>query len=111
MTGEMHPQVVETLQLGQRLMSALNGQLHQLDTESFTGTDESETVTVNLDGHHWLTSLWVEDGLLRLGAETVQQRLNQALHNAHTAATEASEAARERLYGELAEIAEELGSR
>ncbi|GBE65221.1 hypothetical protein MFM001_16830 [Mycobacterium sp. MFM001] len=55
---------------------------------TFTGTDEYKSVEVTLNGHHQLLSVFISDGLLRLEAETVEQRLNEAVRNANNAATE-----------------------
>ncbi|MBY0442620.1 MAG: YbaB/EbfC family nucleoid-associated protein [Mycobacteriaceae bacterium] len=104
MTGSMHPQVSEVLEQAQQFTSALEEQMHWMDTESFKSTDEEKTVEVSLNGRHWLTGLHIEDGLLRLGAETVGARINQALSNAQKAATEAVEAKREALIEGLGDI-------
>lgn len=61
-----------------------------------------------MDGHRWLTGLNIEAGLLRLGAEAVQERINEALRNAAAAATAANEAEEERLVASLADIAGSL---
>ena len=85
---EMHPEVAAVLQQAQRLQSVMDEQLAKMNTESFTATDEAKTVEVTLNGHHWLTDLFIEDGLLRLGADTVEARINEALGNATAKATE-----------------------
>jgi ESX secretion-associated protein EspL len=100
----MHPQVAAVLQQAQRLQSIMDDQLHKMNSETFTATDESETVEVTLNGHHHLTGVFIEDGLLRLGADTVEQRLNEALRNAAEAATESIEADRERIDALVAEL-------
>ena len=100
----MHPEVAAVLQQAQRLQSIMDDQLHRMNTQTFTGTDESETVEVTLNGHHQLTGVFIEEGLLRLGVETVQQRLNEALQNATAAATASIEANRERIDAAVAEI-------
>ena len=82
MTDEMHPQVAAVLKQAQRLQSIVDDQLHKMNSETFTATDESETVEVTLNGHHYLTAAFISDGLLRLGARTVEQRINEALQNA-----------------------------
>ena len=82
MTDEMHPQVAAVLKQAQRLQSLVDDQLHKMSSESFTATDETETVEVTLNGHHYLTGAFISDGLLRLGARTVEQRINEALQNA-----------------------------
>lgn len=97
MTDDVHPQVAAVLRTAQQLQSLLDDQLHKMSNESFTGTDETNTVEVTLNGHHHLTSVYIEDGLLRLGAATVEQRLNEALQKATAAATASIEADRERL--------------
>ncbi|WP_165827601.1 YbaB/EbfC family nucleoid-associated protein [Mycolicibacterium sp. GF69] len=104
MTDEMHPDVAAVLQQAQRLQSIMDDQLHRMNTQTFTATDESETVEVTLNGHHQLIDVFIEEGLLRLGVETVQQRLDEALQNAATAATASIEADRERIDAAVAEI-------
>ena len=104
MAAEMHPQVAEALQHTQRFQSAIEDQMHRTDTESFSGTDEAKSVEVTLNGRRWLTGLSIEEGLLRLGAETVEQRINEALQNADAVAAAAVEAEYERLLTSLADI-------
>jgi DNA-binding protein YbaB len=109
-TDDMHPQVAAVLQQAQRLQSIMDEQLHKMNSEIFTATDESETVEVTLNGHHYLTGVFIEDGLLRLGAPTVERRLNEALQNATAAATESIEADRERIDTIVAELTAEWRS-
>ncbi|WP_286137597.1 YbaB/EbfC family nucleoid-associated protein [Mycobacterium sp. IS-3022] len=104
MTDEMHPEVAAVLQQAQRLQSIMDDQLHRMSTQTFTAADETETVEVTLNGHHHLTGAFIEDGLLRLGVETVQQRLNEALQNANAAASASIETDRERIDAAVAEI-------
>lgn len=101
---EMHPEVAAVLQQAQRLQSVMDEQLAKMNTESFTATDEAKTVEVTLNGHHWLTDLFIEDGLLRLGADTVEARINEALGNATAKATESIDADRAKLNELVAEI-------
>jgi DNA-binding protein YbaB len=108
MSMEMHPQVAEALQQAQQFQSALEDQVHRTNTETFTATDESKSVEATVDGRRWLTGLFIEDGLLRLGAETVEQRINDALRNAQADAVAALDAEYEQLIGSLAEIAGSL---
>lgn len=99
----MHPQVAEAFRQTERLQSALEDQV-RFSNESSTGTDEAKTVTVTVDGHRFLTGLQLEEGLLRLGAETVQRRINEAISNAVAAATEATEAEQHALIETLVDI-------
>ncbi|OMC11914.1 MULTISPECIES: YbaB/EbfC family nucleoid-associated protein [unclassified Mycobacterium] len=108
MTIEMHPQVAEALRQAQRFQSALEDQQHRTNTESFTATDESETVEVTVNARLCVTGVHIEDGLLRLGAETVEQRVNEALSNARAAATSAIDAEHEQLIELAAGIAGSL---
>ncbi|MDX1889352.1 YbaB/EbfC family nucleoid-associated protein [Mycolicibacterium sp. 050158] len=108
MTEDMHPQVAAVLRQAQRLQSLMDEQLNKMATESFTATDEAETVEVTLNGHQWLTDVFIEDGLLRLGAETVAARVNEALQNAGATAAASIEADRERIDTAVAEITSEL---
>ena len=68
MTDDMHPQVATVLQQAQRMQSIMDEQLHKMSNETFNATDESETVEVTLNGHHYLTGVFIKDGILRLGA-------------------------------------------
>lgn len=86
----------------------MDDQLEKMAGESFTATDETETVEVTLNGHHWLTEVFIEEGLLRLGAETVEARVNEALQNAGASAAASMEADRERIDSVVAEITSEL---
>jgi DNA-binding protein YbaB len=104
----MHPQVAAVLQQAQRLQSIMDDQLQRMNNQTFTATDESETVEVTLNGHHHLTGTFIADGLLRLGVETVQQRLNEALQNATAAASASIEADRERIDAAVAQITADL---
>ena len=108
MTDDMHPQVAAVLKQAQRLQSLMDDQLAKMNTETFTATDEAETVEVTLNGHHWLTGVFIEDGLLRLGAATVEGRVNEALQKASLQASESIEADRERIDAVVAEITADM---
>ncbi|OCB22704.1 DNA-binding protein [Mycobacterium malmoense] len=97
MTVEMHPQVAEALRQAQLFQSALEDQQHRTNTETFTATDGSETVEATLNARLCLTGLHIEDGLLRLGADAVEERINEAIGNAQAAATAAIDAEQDRL--------------
>ena len=94
MTTEFH----DVLRHAQHIQSAVDEQLFELNARSFTGTDEALTVAVTVDGRQRLTGLQIKDGLLLLGAETVAQRINEAILEAQAAATVANGAAQERLF-------------
>ncbi|WP_245234255.1 YbaB/EbfC family nucleoid-associated protein [Mycobacterium sp. PS03-16] len=104
MTDQMHPQVAAVLAQAQQLQSIMDEQLHKMNSQTFTAADETETVHVTLDGHHHLTDIYIEDGLLRHGAHVVEHRLNEALQNATVAAAEALAADRERIDAQVAEL-------
>ena len=104
MSDDMHPEVAAVLRQAQRLQSLMDEQLAKMNTETFTATDESETVEVTLNGHHWLTDVFIEDGVLRLGAEVVQNRVNEALQKASARAAESITTDRERIDAAIAEI-------
>ncbi len=108
MTDEMHPEVAAVLAQAARLQSLMDEQLHKMNNQTFTATDEAQTVEVTLDGHHHLTGTFIADGLLRLGAKTVEQRLNEALQRATAAATESIELDRERIDAAVADITADL---
>jgi len=102
--AEMHPEVAAVLRQAGRLQELMDQQLHKMESESFTATDESETVEVTLNGHHHLVDVFITDGLLRLGSDTVEQRLNEALLNATSEAAESVAADQDRLNEAVAEI-------
>lgn len=104
MSGDVHPQVAAVLRQAQQLQSVMDDQLHRMNNQTFTATDETETVEVTLNGHHWLTGVFIEDGLLRLGADVVQRRLGEALHKATEEATTSIEADQERIDALVSEI-------
>lgn len=111
MTDDMHPEVAAVIRQARRLQSLMDEQLDKMATESFTAADEDETVEVTLNGHQWLTDVYIQDGLLRLGAETVEQRVNEALQRASADATASIDADRERLDAVVAEITAEIADR
>ena len=108
MTDDMHPEVAAVLRQARRLQSLMDEQLDKMATESFTAADETDTVEVTLNGHHWLKDVYIEDGLLRLGAETVENRVNEALQKASAEASASIDADRERIDAVVAEITAEI---
>lgn len=105
MSIEPHPQMTEVLDGLQRFSSSLEEQMNRTSSESFTATDEAETVEVTINGDRCLTGLHIEEGLLRQGAETVQQRINEALHKAQADADGAFEIQQEQVMSSLSDIA------
>ena len=81
MTDDLHPEVAAVLKQAQRLQDLMDEKLNKMDSESFTATDESETVEVTL---------------------------NEALQNATAEATASIDADRERLDAVVAEITANL---
>lgn len=102
--AEMHPEVAAVLRQAGRLQELMDQQLHKMASDSFTATDESETVEVTLNGHHHLVDVFIADGTLRLGAGTVEQRLNEALLQATAEAAESIAVDQDRLNEAVAEI-------
>lgn len=86
----------------QRAQSLLDGHLHRLNAESFTGTDEAKTVAATINARQRLTGLYIQEGLKRLGPETVARRINEAIADARTAMAAANGAPRQ-LVEQLAE--------
>lgn len=103
-TNETHPQVTATLAEFERFTKALEDQMNLTDTSSYTAADETETVEVTINGHRCLTHVHIDEGLLRLGAATVQERINEALTNAQLNATEAIRSQQMQLITSLTEI-------
>jgi len=93
---EPHPQATEVLGEFKKFSDVLEGAMKQQGVGSFTGQDEAETVEVVINGDRCITELHIEPGLLRQGAETVEERINEALTKANAAASESFAA----LYGQ-----------
>ncbi|KWX65976.1 YbaB/EbfC family nucleoid-associated protein [Mycobacterium sp. NAZ190054] len=108
MTDDMHPEVAAVLRQARRLQALMDEQLDKMATGSFTASDENDTVEVTLNGHQWLKDVYIQDGLLRLGAEEVENRVNEALHKAGAEASASIDADRERIDAVVAEITAEI---
>jgi ESX secretion-associated protein EspL len=98
MSTDNHSPLDDVLRHTQRMQSAMDDQLHQINSRSFSATDEAKTVSVTVDGRQRLTDLFIRDGLLRLGTETVAQRINEAMLNAQAAAAAADQADQRRFF-------------
>ena len=92
----------------ERLNQILDEQVRSMHAQSFSGSDQAGTVDVTLDGQFKLVGLEIEDGLLRMGAETVEQRINEALLNARTNAFGDVSAEQTQLIDSLSEMADEM---
>jgi DNA-binding protein YbaB len=104
-----HPQAAETLKHLKRFTSLLEQQMQRQDSEGFTGNDEEETVHATVNGaSRCLTGLYIEEGLLRLGADTVEERINEAVQNAQLAASEVIAGQQEHLLASLLELNNEM---
>lgn len=99
-----HPQATAVLSEMKKFSDVLEGALTQKSTGSFAAKDETETVEVVLDGDMVIKQLFIEDGLLRLGAETVQDRINEALMMAKVKATANLDSMREATSDAISEI-------
>jgi len=99
------PDVVNHLE---RLNELLEGQMRWINAQSFTAMDEAKTVEVTFDGQLNLVGLEIEDGLLRLGAETVQQHINEALLHAQAGVSEGFTGRHEQLIDSMSDIAEQM---
>jgi DNA-binding protein YbaB len=104
---EAHPQATAALDTFKKFGDVLESAMMQQGAGSFTAQDEAETVEVVIDGDRCITQLHIEDGLLRLGAEAVEERINEALMKANAAVSANLDA----LYGQTFEaLAGILGS-
>lgn len=99
-----HPQLTAVMEQFQKFTGVLEDQMRQKNTGAFTAVDDTETVEVSINGDGCLTHLHLEDGLLRLGAQTVEDRINDALQKAHASATENFEAQYEQTVDALSGI-------
>ena len=92
----------------ERLNQILEDQLRSMRAQSFAGRDGAGTVDVTLDGQFKLVGLEIQDGLLRLGAEEVEQRINEALLNARANAFDEDSDQQTQFMDALAEMADEM---
>jgi DNA-binding protein YbaB len=91
-----------------KFSDVLEGALKQKGTGTFTAKDETETVEVFINGDRCVTALHIEDGLLRLGAETVEERINEALMKANAEASASLDAMYGATFEALAKIVDSL---
>jgi DNA-binding protein YbaB len=105
---EPHPQAAAALDEFKKFSDVLEDTLKQKGTGSFTAVDQTETVEVVINGDRCLTHLHIEDGLMRLGAETVQERINEALTKASADASEKLDAMYGATFAALAGIVDSL---
>lgn len=110
MTIDAHPQMAAAMEEFQRFNEVLEGQLRRRSAETYTATDEAETVEVTINGDSCLTDLHIEGGLLRLGAEAVERRINEALQKAQAEASANFDAQYEQIVDSLSEIVSSLQS-
>ena len=108
MEFEPHPQAAAALDEFKKFSDVLEGALKQKGTGSFTATDETKTVEVVINGDRCVTHLHIEDGLLRLGAETVEERINEALMKANAEASASLDAMYGATFEALAKIVDSL---
>ena len=91
-----------------KFSDVLEGALKQRGSGSFAAKDESETVEVVINGDMCVTQVLIEDGLLRLGSETVQDRINEALMRATAEAAASIEAGQAETFEALTKIVDSL---
>ncbi|MBO0677350.1 YbaB/EbfC family nucleoid-associated protein [Mycolicibacterium sp. S2-37] len=107
-TAAHHPEALAALAQLQEMQAVLSDQLRQVTEGVHTGTDEHQTVEVTVDGSRWLKSIFIKDGLLRLGADEVQNRINEAMGEAQAKASAALQAQQGQLYANLQGITASL---
>jgi DNA-binding protein YbaB len=108
MSNESQQPVSDIMGHLERLTAVLDEQRRAMDTQSFDAVDETGTVEVTLDGRLRLVNLEIEEGLLRLGAPTVEQRINEALLSARAGGSEGITAQQEKFIEDLSGVAEEM---
>lgn len=108
MTIEPHPQATEVLDQFKKFGDILEGAMKQQGAGSFSAKDETETVEVVINGDRCITQLHIEDGLLRLGADTVQERINEALGRANAEASANLNATYEETFEMLNKVVQSL---
>lgn len=108
MQPQEHPQATAVMDEFKKFSDVLEGALKQRGTGSFAAKDDTETVEVVINGDMCVTQVNIEDGLLRLGAETVQDRINDALLKANADAAASIEANQAETFEKLTKIVDSL---
>ena len=102
---EPHPQATAALDEFKKFSDVLEGALKQKGTGSFTRHGRDRDCRSGHQRGMVVTHLHIEDGLLRLGAETVEERINEALMKAQAEASASNDAMYGATFEALAEIA------
>jgi DNA-binding protein YbaB len=103
-----NPQLQEALRQVEMFTSTLDDQMRRAKTGSFSASDESETVHATVNSQRELTGLYIEEGVMRLGAETAELRINEALGKAQAAVTDFNAAQQKELVANLFKIGNDL---
>jgi DNA-binding protein YbaB len=102
--SEVNPETAKIVTLASQFQAVLEGEFNRMSEGTFRATDETKTVQVTINGYQWLTGIKIEKGLLDLGYETVNARVNQALLNARQAAGAYNQVAGEQISAVLDQV-------
>lgn len=108
MMEELNPESARVLALASQFQAALESQFNRMNDGIFHATDVERTVEVEINGYQWLTGIKIEKGLLDLGVETVNARVNEALHNAQQAVGAYNKVAGEQLTEVLDQLSRQI---
>jgi|SRR6185437_14835963 len=106
--SQLNANSAKILALTGQMQAVLEGQLNLMNDGVFRATDEEKTVRLEMNGHQWLTSIKIEQGLLKQGYEVVASRINEALQNAQKAAGSYNEVAGEQLSAVMDKISQQM---
>jgi DNA-binding protein YbaB len=84
MTASIESEMAQYLDLADTITAQFAHYLHLSSQLTATAADETNTVTITLDSNGRITNVWIQPGCKRLGATTINQRLNNALQKACT---------------------------
>lgn len=98
----------DTIRNVERVAEMFEEQLRWTADRRFSAVDVTGTVEATLDGERRLVGLEIGEGLLRLGARTVEQRINDALRNAESLAIETMSSRLEQFTVSLVEFTEQM---
>jgi DNA-binding protein YbaB len=102
--SDVNPETAKILTLASQFQAVLEGEFNRMSEGTFRASDSTQTVQVSMNGYQWLTALKIEQGLLELGYEQVNARINEALQNARHAAGAYNQVAGEQMSAVLDQV-------
>ncbi|VBA47228.1 YbaB/EbfC family nucleoid-associated protein [Mycobacterium attenuatum] len=82
MSRANHPRVAQMVHQAHIVMSLLDEQVRRMSAESFTAAHHTGAVEVSLNGHRRMTGLYIDPGVMGLGAQELASMINETIAGA-----------------------------